>query len=80
MTEAGSDSTSVPALEPLLSVEEVCDLLRISESGVYRFIRRGELASVKVGGRTLFEPEVIREFIVERRRACNGADAAEEAA
>lgn len=80
MIEAGSDSTSVPALEPLLSVEEVCDLLRISESGVYRFIRRGELASVKVGGRTLFEPEVIREFIAERRRACNGADAGEEAA
>lgn len=71
----------MPALEPLLSIEEVCDLLRISESGVYRFLRRGELASVKVGGRTLFEPGVIREFIAERRRAgCGEATPVEEEA
>ena len=71
----------MPALEPLLSVEEVCELLRISESGVYRFLRRGELASVKVGGRTLFEPEVIREFIAARRRAgCGSSPATEEEA
>jgi excisionase family DNA binding protein len=56
------------ALEPLLSVDEVAELLRISESGVYRLIRKGELVSLKVGGRTLFEPVTIREFIAARRR------------
>ena len=51
------------ALEPLLSIEEVSRLLRISESSVYRLVRGGELARVKVGNRTLFEPATVRSFI-----------------
>jgi excisionase family DNA binding protein len=60
----------------LLSIDEVSELLRISESGVYRLRRCGQLASVKVGGRTLFEPGVIREFIASRRvgGALGGSD------
>lgn len=68
MTGAERNSAIAPALEPLLSIEEVSDLLRISESGVYRLRRGGQLPSVKVGGRTLFEPDTIREFIASRRQ------------
>jgi len=68
MTDAESSMAPLPALEPLLSIEEVCKLLRISESGVYRLLRGGKLVSVKVGGRTLFEPGEIREFIAASRR------------
>ena len=55
-------------LEPLLSVKEVADCLGISESGVYRLCRAGDLAGVKVGGRTLFEPQEVRQFIEASRR------------
>lgn len=75
MTGADADSTP-DMLEPLLSVEEVSKLLRISESGVYRLLRRGELASVKVGGRTLFEPRAVREFIAASRRTSPGGGGA----
>ncbi len=66
----GPDVPSVAvALEPLLSIEEVSRLLRISESGVYRLVRRGELPRVKVGSRTLFEVDEVRRFIALQRVA-----------
>jgi excisionase family DNA binding protein len=67
MTATDSDRQSLAGLEPLLSVAEARAVLRISESGVYRLLRRGELAAVKVGGRTLIEPAAIRRFIAARR-------------
>jgi excisionase family DNA binding protein len=78
MTVRDGSGQPTTQLEPLLSVSEARDVLRISESGVYRLMRRGELASVKVGGRTLIEPAAIRAFIAERRtqhRDANGSDA-----
>jgi excisionase family DNA binding protein len=55
-------------LEPLLSVKDVAGYLGISASGVYRLCRAGDLAGVKVGGRTLFEPQEVRQFIEASRR------------
>lgn len=64
-------------IEALLSVYEVAQLLRISESGVYRLVRSGELPRVKVGKRTLFEPDEIRRFISRgRETAGEGGDEA----
>jgi excisionase family DNA binding protein len=54
-------------LEPLLSIDDVARLLRVSESSVYRLVRSGELPRVKVGGRTLFEPRAVRNFIAHCR-------------
>lgn len=61
-------------LEPLLSVKKVAECLGISESGVYRLCKAGELVGVKVGGRTLFEPREVRQFIeASRRQVTKGA-------
>ena len=59
-------------IEALLSLDEVAKVLRISESGVYRLVRSGELPRVKVGNRTLFQPRDVRAFIASRREACDG--------
>lgn len=59
---------AAPALEPLMSVEEVANCLRISERGVYRLLGRGEIATIKVGGRTRIEPAELRRFIADQRR------------
>ena len=65
---AGVDAQREPALEPLMSLEEVGSVLRISERSVYRLLRSGDLPSLKVGQRTLVEPEQLRQFIADRRR------------
>ena len=68
MTDPDRDLQANGGIEPLLSIEDVAEVLRISESGVYRLIRREELCCVKVGGRTLFEPSELRAFIADKRR------------
>src|SRR3954454_16319886 len=67
VTGADTSRQAVHGIEALLSLDEVAQLLRISESGVYRLVRSGELPRVKVGKRTLFEPHEIRCFIASRR-------------
>lgn len=57
---------TVAPLEPLLSISEVRAVLRISESGVYRLLRSGELPAVRIGGRTLFSPDAVRDLIAAR--------------
>jgi excisionase family DNA binding protein len=70
MTGLDAEGRGMTPLEPLLSIDEAADLLRISDSGIYRLIRKGALMSVKVGGRTLIEPGAIRAFIAASRRDC----------
>jgi excisionase family DNA binding protein len=53
-------------LEPLLSIADVAEVLRISESGVYRLMRSNELPPVRIGGRTLFSPDSVRALIAAR--------------
>lgn len=43
----------------LLSVAELADALGVSESTVYRWTSRGELPTVRLGGRIRFSPEAI---------------------
>ena len=69
VTGPDSPSQTVHGIEALLSLGEVAQVLRISESGVYRLVRSGELPRVKVGNRTLFEPDDVRMFIATRREA-----------
>lgn len=67
VTGADSSSQTAHGIEALLSLDEVANVLGISESGVYRLVRSGELARVKVGNRTLFQPHDVRAFIASRR-------------
>jgi excisionase family DNA binding protein len=58
---------TVDDLSPLLSINEVAQLLGISRPSVYALIRRGELMPIRVGERARFEPADVREYI-ERHR------------
>jgi excisionase family DNA binding protein len=78
VTRVDASRQSEHGIEPLLSLDEVTQLLRISESGVYRLVRSGELPRVKVGSRTLFEPSEIRRFISRRRDGRNDVNGGEK--
>jgi hypothetical protein len=80
--EAGDGRRAHPVagLEPLLSIADVQAVLRISESGVYRLMRSGDLAAVRIGGCTRFEPAAVRELIVQRTVVGGSAEFGEERA
>jgi excisionase family DNA binding protein len=73
MTSPDSVRQPVHGIERLLSVEEVSEVLHISERGIYRLVSNGEIPRVKVGQRTLFDPADIRRFI-DGRRSEQGAE------
>src|SRR4051812_23601002 len=77
---APDPETATSPLDPLMSIDEVAAVLRISERGVYRLISRGELPSVKVGNRTLIEPAALRSFIANQRQTSQPSPSQERAA
>jgi excisionase family DNA binding protein len=50
-------------LEPLLSIQQAAKILGISQCTLRNWIQRKKIARVKVGGRVMFRPDTIREFI-----------------
>lgn len=71
---------SVTLIERLLTVEEVVDHLRISRSKLYEYVRLGELSSVKMGRRVLFEPATIQGFIERHVKRSQPAQLASQGA
>jgi excisionase family DNA binding protein len=63
------ETSSVPAL---LNVGDVCGALRISRTTLWRLVRDREIAIVKIGDRTLFEPAAVEAFIASQRREAVG--------
>ena len=59
---------SVLAVEPNLDVKEAAAVLGISPRTLYPLAERGEVPSVKVGGRGLFRPGDLRAYLERRAR------------
>ncbi len=57
---------SQEANEKLLSKTEAAERLSISVRSLHAWISRGDLASVRIGGRVLIRPEDLRSFIAAR--------------
>jgi len=56
-------SPLLEVIEPLLSVPQAVKILGISQCTLRNWIQRKKIARVKVGGRVMFRPDTIREFI-----------------
>jgi excisionase family DNA binding protein len=53
----------------LVGVEKACELLSIRRTHVYKLIGQGKLRSIKIGRRTLFRLDDLRDFADEAGRA-----------
>lgn len=57
-------TTTTPSLDTrLLTAAEVSEILRIPRSTVYELARSRRIPFLKVGRRTLFDPQLITEWI-----------------
>jgi excisionase family DNA binding protein len=50
-------------IEPLLTVNEVCVVLKRSRSSVYALVRGGELHPIRVGARLRFQADDVRAYL-----------------
>jgi excisionase family DNA binding protein len=67
-------ATTVDRPLALLSLTEAQATLGVSRAMIFRLLASGELACVKIGNRTLIEPEALREFVARNRRRRDGDD------
>lgn len=49
--------------ERLLTTKEVADYLQVNERTVTRYIRNGEIASIKIGGQHRISKQAVEDFI-----------------
>ena len=49
----------------LLTVREACERLRISRATLYNLAKRGKLAFVKIGGKSLIRDDIIDRLIAQ---------------
>lgn len=50
----------------LLTAAEVSEILRVPRSTIYELARARRIPFLKVGRRTLFDPELLREWIARQ--------------
>lgn len=50
-------------MEPLLTMEDAANILKVTRSTIYRYINQGMLQPVKMGGRTMFKQKDLEAFI-----------------
>lgn len=60
-------NTKPVEVEPLLSIKAAHRALGISQAYLYRLFDRGELPSVRVGGRRLVDPADIRAYVAAHK-------------
>ena len=59
--------TDEPLTTPrLMTAAEVSELLRVPRSTVYELTRARRIPFLKVGRRTLFDPQLLREWIARQ--------------
>jgi excisionase family DNA binding protein len=59
------DVDHVPA-DRLVTADEVSQILRIPRSTIYELGRNRRIPFLKVGRRTLFDPELLRQWIAQQ--------------
>ena len=52
--------------DPVLTVSEVAEFLRVNERVVYRLAQKGEIPAFKVGGSWRFQRSAIEQWIRDR--------------
>ena len=73
LSGTSSSATTRTALEPLLTIGAVCELLGVSKPTLYRLIQGGELVPIRVSKSPRFAPQEIRLYLDRHRET--GAEA-----
>jgi excisionase family DNA binding protein len=51
----------------LLTVSEVCAILRCHEKTLYQWVKRGSLTAIRIGSKLKFDPADLATFLASRR-------------
>jgi excisionase family DNA binding protein len=52
--------------DDILTVKEICDLLQVHQSTVYKLVRQGKIPSFRIGSDWRFRRDVIERWMTEQ--------------
>lgn len=61
------ESTPDDIVQPLLTYQEVAEILGVTDRTVWEFVRKGELLNVKIGRSVRIDPADLRQFIQDSK-------------
>lgn len=68
MSQSVNEHGALDRGEYLLTVQQACDMLRVSRSTLYRMVKRGELPCVRLGARTVrFAVSDLRAYLAQKK-------------
>jgi excisionase family DNA binding protein len=53
----------------LLTIKEICDLLQVHQSTIYKMVRQGKIPSFRVGSDWRFRKDLIERWMAEKSTA-----------
>jgi excisionase family DNA binding protein len=54
------------AADEVLTMKEICDLLQVNQSTIYKLVRRGSIPGFRVGSDWRFRRDVIERWMTEQ--------------
>ena len=57
---------TMPRDDEILTLKELCGLLRVHPATVYKLLKRGQIPSFRVGGNWRFQRDVIERWMAEQ--------------
>jgi excisionase family DNA binding protein len=61
-------------ITPVLTVNDLCDYLKVHPSTIYRMIKTGELPAFRIGSDWRFNVEEIGQWLTEREKRLTATD------
>lgn len=58
-----SDVGSLPKVEPLWNVKDLCAFLKTSTNAVYKLVERKQVPHIRLNRKVLFDPQTIRNWL-----------------
>jgi len=57
-----------PSFGQLFHIQDIAKLLDVTQNTIYRYVKRGELTSVKIGNRHVFYEQDVKDFLDRNHR------------
>jgi excisionase family DNA binding protein len=52
----------------ILTMKDICDLLRVHQSTIYKLIKKGKIPSFRIGSDWRFRRDMIERWVAERTK------------
>lgn len=58
-------------MKKLLNIDDICEITRLSKPTIYLYVLEKRIPFIKLGSRTLFDPDDIEKWLNNKKQGAN---------